>query len=197
MESSQELKPEYQDHRLTSACALLCRVFIPIHLATISITAAQAGLAAIHNNDGLGMALQAQLGRRWILIVRCYQIVPFFIFLTLFPQYLLLMFAGFFRLYQAYVLHMGFYRIPYFRNEGRHKTSAGFKISALRIKHRFQFFNQKSYIAALAKHGRDHPCKCYNPLEMFHIFGVDEYLKGAAGFMVGPHIQYNIVDGDV
>src|SRR6185437_11670688 len=171
----------------------------PTALPALRVAAVQAGMAAVHHDHRGRAALGAELRAVGKMRLRkCVRLPgPRFEFRALFLHQLALVLVELGLFEQADRLEVPFDDVAQFRNRRGHELPAGLPVAALRIEHRLELIDQKRRIAALAKHRRNDPRQCDDPLEVVEILGVDEHLERSPLLVLRPLVEQNVVDRDI
>ena len=87
--------------------------------------------------------------------------------------------------------------VTQFGDDRRHKFPAGLPVAAARIEYGLELIDEKSHVAAFAKHGRDDPRQSHDPLVVVEVFRIDENFERPPLLELGTFVQDDVVDRDV
>jgi hypothetical protein len=97
----------------------------------------------------------------------------------------------------ADVFHVLLHHRADFGDDAGHVDAAGLEVAAAGVEHSFHLLHQEGDVAAFAEHGGHDAGERHDPLEVVHVFRVDEDLEGAALLVRRAGVEHDVVDGDV
>jgi len=165
-------------------------------LTALRFAAIQAGHAIVEVDHGTGLTLFAQYRRTRVVVIGRGRL-PSIILGPFFLQERLLVLIGLGALDHTNRLHVLLDDIADLGDDRRRITTALFEITSLRVENAVHFIDQEGHVSTFAKHRRQNPCQGDDPLEMFHVLGVDEDLEGSAQFMLGVRVEDDVVNRDI